>query len=533
MTFRILEIKGSNKMFSSYTLLTKNIRGFIFIFFLYTVSLLMAQGTPGLLFTLTEGGTAYEVSKGTANASHIDIPEIYNELPVKRIADSGFEGDETIISINIPQSIFVIGSAAFSGCSSLSSINIPSGVNHIYPYTFQDCTALNTVSIPNSILIIYQYSFAGCISLTTITIPNGVTYLGFRAFDGCSSLSSVMIPNTIEQIPENPFTYCENLVSIIVEEDNPYYRSEGNCLINIIDQSLITGTKNSVIPEGIVSISENSFAGCSGLTSIIIPESVTDIGITAFFDCIGLILISIPDSVTSIGIGAFFNCSELITVTLGNNLSSISENAFTGCSSLASITIPNSVLTINNEAFASCTNLATIILSDNIEELGSYTFFNCSSLSTIFLPISVESVGYWTFSGCSSLTIYAEAMNQPPGWDSSWNPDDLPVVWGGVSSVDKNIETVQTALQSNYPNPFNPETTIHYTLKNTTNVLLEIYNVKGQRVLILINKVQQSGFHQVSWNGINEYGQPVSSGMYFYSMITDDYHSVKSMILIK
>jgi len=101
-----------------------------------------------------------------------------------------------------------------------------------------------------------------------------------------------------------------------------------------------------------------------------------------------------------------------------------------------------------------------------------------------------------------------------------------------VANDSCNIESPQL-LASVYPNPFNPSTTISFSLKNETKVSLEVYNVKGQKVSTLANRVMESGSHQLSWNGTDEAGQAVSSGIYFYRLSTDSYSSSHKMMLMK
>lgn len=93
--------------------------------------------------------------------------------------------------------------------------------------------------------------------------------------------------------------------------------------------------------------------------------------------------------------------------------------------------------------------------------------------------------------------------------------------------------TSETALFDNYPNPFNPNTTISFNLKQASNVKLSIYNVKGQLVNTLVNDNMTSGKHAVSWNGKNTNNKSVTSGVYFYKLETNSYSSAKKMMLIK
>ena len=87
---------------------------------------------------------------------------------------------------------------------------------------------------------------------------------------------------------------------------------------------------------------------------------------------------------------------------------------------------------------------------------------------------------------------------------------------------------VQYELQQNYPNPFNPTTTIKYALPKTSVVRITIYNILGQRVMVLINKRMKAGYHSLQFNATG-----MASGQYFYHMQTDEFNKVKKMLLVK
>jgi len=91
----------------------------------------------------------------------------------------------------------------------------------------------------------------------------------------------------------------------------------------------------------------------------------------------------------------------------------------------------------------------------------------------------------------------------------------------------------QYALDQNYPNPFNPTTTIRYQLAKSSQVQITIYNINGQIVRKVVNEEQNAGSHSVEWNGINETGNKVASGIYFVRMKTGDFNKVRKMTLIR
>jgi hypothetical protein len=114
-----------------------------------------------------------------------------------------------------------------------------------------------------------------------------------------------------------------------------------------------------------------------------------------------------------------------------------------------------------------------------------------------------------------------------------FDPNQLsnPVVTLGAL----NVETTPTefALLQNYPNPFNPETTIKYNLAETANVQLRIYNIVGQVVKTLVGDRQAAGRYQVRWNGTDDRGVAVSSGIYFYQISAGKFQDVKRLMLLK
>lgn len=89
------------------------------------------------------------------------------------------------------------------------------------------------------------------------------------------------------------------------------------------------------------------------------------------------------------------------------------------------------------------------------------------------------------------------------------------------------------SLGKNYPNPFNPETDISFTLPERTDATLTIYNLLGKAIKVLVDREMSAGTHTVHWNGRDEYGNPVSSGIYFYRLKADTFDQTMKMVLMK
>jgi hypothetical protein len=89
------------------------------------------------------------------------------------------------------------------------------------------------------------------------------------------------------------------------------------------------------------------------------------------------------------------------------------------------------------------------------------------------------------------------------------------------------------SLAQNYPNPFNPTTRIRYSLPEAGHVTLRIYRIDGQLVKTIYDDYQSAGIYEKVWDGRNEHGTKVSSGVYFYRLTSNDFVQVKKMILLK
>ena len=123
-------------------------------------------------------------------------------------------------------------------------------------------------------------------------------------------------------------------------------------------------------------------------------------------------------------------------------------------------------------------------------------------------------------------------------WIYDWKP-----VWSPVPAVPVDSCVRETAelglpqrhaLEQNHPNPFNPETVITYTLPSSEVVQLSIYDLAGQRVRVLVQRGQSAGHHQVVWNGKNDIGGDVASGVYVYMLRTGGtFRAGRRMVVVK
>jgi len=107
--------------------------------------------------------------------------------------------------------------------------------------------------------------------------------------------------------------------------------------------------------------------------------------------------------------------------------------------------------------------------------------------------------------------------------------DQSPHTW----VEQNNVQLQDFALSPAYPNPFNPSTVINYSLPEPTHLTLKIYNMHGQEIRTLVNEFQSSGMKSVSWDGLDNNGNKVASGIYLYQLNTGKYSQARKMIMVQ
>ena len=276
-----------------------------------------------------------EVFKGCSSLTSVVIGD-----SVTSIGDNAFSSCRSLTSVVIPDSVTSIGDSAFAWCSSLTSVVIPDSVTSIGNSAFSNCSSLTSVVIGNSVTSIADDAFSGCRSLTSVVIPDSVTSIGREAFYGCSSLKSVVIPDSVTSIGAWAFKGCSSLTSVVIGDG---VTSIGNSAFE--DCSSLTSV---VIPDSVTSIGDGAFADCSGLTSVEVSEDDTAYksingnlyskdGKTLIQYAIGKTdsEFIISDGVTSIGNRAFYGCSSLTSVVIGDSVTTIDDEAFKDCNNLS------------------------------------------------------------------------------------------------------------------------------------------------------------------------------------------------------
>ena len=128
-----------------------------------------------------------------------------------------------------------------------------------------------------------------------------------------------------------------------------------------------------------------------------------------------------------------------------------------------------------------------------------------------------------------------------PDFDLGGRTQDNIIYFDNISfysnsvGIDNRNETFPQgfALEQNFPNPFNPVTTLRYDLPENSYVNVTVYDMLGRQVRTLVNTTQDAGFRSVIWNATNDYGKPVSAGIYLYQIQAGEFVQTKKMVLLK
>ena len=359
---------------------------------------------------------------------------------ITSVGQAAFGGFTSLKSATIPDSVTSIGSNAFHYCISLTSIKIPDGVTTIGYSVFYNNNSLTSITIPVSVKSIDTFAFWNCIKLKdvyyggtradwrNVSIGKENTYLK-NATIHCTDDSTEEIggeagenvrwsydPDTktltisgsgpmkdyvflVTDVTSAPWaTYAAEMQSLVIEDG-----------VSSIGDSAFGGCSGLVgslsIPNSVTSIGQNAFRYCSGLTGdLVIPSGVTVIQYLSFAGCSGLTGITIPDSVTAIETGAFSSCSGLTDVAIPDSVTTLGMEAFISCKGLTHVTLPSSISIIRPRTFGHCDSLTSITIPDSVDTIGEGAFWFSEGLTSITIPVSVTTIGESAFSTCMKLT---------------------------------------------------------------------------------------------------------------------------------
>ena len=416
---------------------------------------------PGMIFTLINNNTEYEVSgKGIATGD-IVIPKTYRGKPVTAIGTKAFFNKSDVDTVTLHDGITTIGEQAFANCSYLTSINLPSSLTSIGQGAFSGCRMLSCeIVIPDNVTEIAQSTFAYCAKLTKVTIGKGVTTIGKTAFTDCKALTEIVIPSGVDYIGEYAFCNCISVTELIIKN--------GITEIDMYAFAGDTALETVVIPDSIKIIGEGVFYRCSELKNVTLGEGIERIGLVAFDETkiwansptnevylgkwfLGLLdydvsYVTIAEGTYGIANYALYGTPAVDSFIVADSVKIIGDYAFAECT-MQSIVIGAGVEVIGEGAFENSTSLVNVILGSFDPDLGtikysslrtieSYAFKNCSSLEEIVIPDSVNYVGSHAFRG-SGIYDNASGVVYAGNWivDYTESLDGAVTVPNGIVGI--------------------------------------------------------------------------------------------------
>jgi len=428
-------------------------------------------------------------AKLIAGCKNTEVPE-----DVTSIGVYAFNGCIGLTSIILPESVTKIGDYAFCDCSGLTSLTCLAEEVDIAGDAFKRVSLSDvTLYVPRSVVSNYKSSEHWSKFGTILGIDIPATSITLNETEksinqaGQYQLNATILPRTAVQtvtwtssnptvatVDENGLVTAQSVgTTKVTATTTDGTNLSASCEVTVTDviisgkcgenvnyelhadmRLVISGTgamydesftpwynyRNTIetieIEEGVTSIGQYAFNGCSGLKSVTIPNSVTSIGEGAFAYCTGLSSVAFGNGVMTIGRYAFEGCSGLTSITIPNSVTTIGDNAFRNCSGLTSVTIPKSVTSIGawafngwffetitvedgNTVYDSRNNCNAIIetasgklltgcnnsvIPEGVKSIGEGAFALCTGLTSVVLPNSVTSIGNDAFYGCTGLT---------------------------------------------------------------------------------------------------------------------------------
>ena len=441
------------------------------------------DGVPYTYVILSDG--TVEIRSYTGHRSYITIPDKIEGREVSSIGESAFEKQHGLRQVKLPKYLKKIQRNAFAGCSNLISMQIPDTVTIIGEKAFYDNVRLSSVSFgkDSELAEVRGFAFGNCGKLSTIDLPSKLAYIDGSAFFGATAMTSINVagnnrnfvssggvlfnktkstliaypagitnayelPDITRKIDSYAFSYTRlteidlKNVTSIGEDAFAYGKISGIVIPDSVTTMKKGAFRNSMISYvsiggGLDNIPSSAFSYCSYLGKVEIPENIREIGEKAFektslcevrfsengrllsigknsFDSCLIEILNFPDSLIKIEDEAFSRNLNLTTVTWGeeSSLQSIGKNAFSRTVSLQSVAFTKNLRSIGENAFSGTALIQTVKFGENLQSIGGYAFSGSGIENSVVIPASVTDFGEGAFAYCYHLSeIKVDARN--------------------------------------------------------------------------------------------------------------------------
>lgn len=332
------------------------------------------------------------------------ITKVYLPSTVTSIGDDAFFRCSSLKFVYQSGNVTTIGNWAFA-YSGITSTYL-SGITSIGNGAFSECDSLISINIPNSVASIGYSTFEGCNNLKSVSLPSGLTVIPFNMFAWCTQLDSISLPSQLTSIGDNAFAYCNSLKSIFIPISVTDIGGYSFWNVRHIEyHGTATGAPWEALSMNGVKDGDFVYSDSSKTKllmyigsgeSVSIPATVDTIGEMAFYQCYKLKSVILPSSLQYVGSGAFEHCDSLRLITsLANTAPSLASTAFDTTQTNISVVVPCG-------SFSSY--VATWTCFSNLHENGTYNLNVSSSDSTL------GTVEMPTIPTCSNPTAIIQAI---------------------------------------------------------------------------------------------------------------------------
>ena len=385
---------------------------------------------PSGIILRHSGGNVYLHSVPKTAAGTVVIPGAVTHIPTNSL-----RGNCKITAVEIPKGVMQIAVNEFHYCLGLEKI-VVSPDNPCYSsdkrgalltkdgkWLLRVPRKLSGIyTVPNGVEIIDKDALKGCDKITTLMLSQTVKSISKGAFQGCSSLLHITVRKNVEHIGDGAFADCSRLCGFTAASDSPWFVSDGSGVLYSRDMTRLICAPNALqgiytVADGVKTVGNQAFSGCSALTELRLPDSVRFIGSRAFEKCENMRFLRLPTNLSRLREGAFAHCTSLAALALPEGLKRLEHHTFRDCTGLLRAQIPGGMEYVAPSAFDGCSALESITVSPD-----NPNYANDSSGALLdkarqrvlrvplalrgryILPDTVESAYPDAFSGCEGIT---------------------------------------------------------------------------------------------------------------------------------
>lgn len=317
-----------------------------------------------------------------------------------------FYHSDKLQEITIPDSVVFIGNSAFQECGNLTHVYGMKNVRGIADNAFENCAEMVSIGEPESIETIGKWSFNSCKKLKELPLSDNFRFMGNFALDECDELSFTTSDNISYLGNEtNRFVYIHKAI----DNDRTSLTLPMGC--KVIGAEAFNGFAHLVhveFPNGLASIEEYAFAGCSALEEIdLFKTNVSYMGNYAFTGCRKITSFKFSPGLLEIPEGCCEGCWNLVNLQLPGRVRTIGDKGFSACRSLSSVNTKSSLTRLGTWAFANC-NISSIELR-GILYYGECVFEDCP-ITSVTLDFDLKEFYGNVFNGCPLESLDVEKI---------------------------------------------------------------------------------------------------------------------------